>query len=143
MALRSMTTSGCSRSSTTDSARLRSSRTERVDSLAGTITPTKRFSDLRDAISGDLKVEDAILDGEIVVLDESGRSLFNELLRSRSTPIYAAFDLLWLNGDDLREKTVVERKAMLKRIIAKKAKRGLYVDHRGIWSCIVRRSRQT
>src|SRR4029453_19367963 len=50
----------------------------------------KRFTDLREATPADLKVDNAILDGEIVVLDESGKSLFNELLRSRSTPIYAA-----------------------------------------------------
>src|SRR5262245_57907270 len=54
----------------------------------------KRLSDLRDATPDDLKAKDAILDGEVAVLDESAKSLFNELLRSHSTPIYAAFDLL-------------------------------------------------
>jgi ATP-dependent DNA ligase len=33
----------------------------------------KRFADLRDTIPDDLKVDDAILDGEIVVLDQNGR----------------------------------------------------------------------
>jgi ATP-dependent DNA ligase len=42
------------------------------------------------------------LDGEIVVLDEKGRSNFFDLMAHRGEPRYYAFDLLWLNGIDLR-----------------------------------------
>jgi ATP-dependent DNA ligase len=43
------------------------------------------------------------LNGEIVCLDGEGRSLFLELLRHRrADPVFYAFDLLWLDGDDLR-----------------------------------------
>jgi len=43
--------------------------------------------------------------------------------------LYFAFDLLLLNGDDLRELPLVERKARLKTLIRKRRSRMLYVDH--------------
>ena len=43
--------------------------------------------------------------------------------------LYFAFDLLLLNGDDLRELPLVERKARLKTLIRKHRLRMLYVDH--------------
>jgi bifunctional non-homologous end joining protein LigD len=52
---------------------------------------------------GNLPVIDAILDGELVCLDNDGRSVFNEILFRRSQPYFYAFDLLWLNGHDLRK----------------------------------------
>ena len=89
----------------------------------------KHFTDLCDAMPADIHASNAILDGEIVVLDAEGKTLFNELMRSRSTPVFAAFDLLWLDGDDLRERDLVERKKLLRKIIRRNAKRILYVDH--------------
>jgi bifunctional non-homologous end joining protein LigD len=50
-------------------------------------------------------------------------------MRSKATHVLAAFDLLWLNGEDLRELPLIERKKRLRKIIGKKAKRVLYVDH--------------
>src|SRR5437868_5861750 len=48
---------------------------------------------------------DAVLDGEIVVLNESGISRFNSLQNWRSEAdgdlVYYVFDLLWLNGHNL------------------------------------------
>src|SRR6516164_9192113 len=38
-----------------------------------------------------LKGKQAILDGEIVVLDGEGRSLFSELMKHRGEPRYSAF----------------------------------------------------
>ena len=64
-----------------------------------------------------LKVEDAILDGEIVCLDQAGRSMFNELLFRRGYPVFYVFDLLWLNGEDYRLKPLHVRKAALRRLI--------------------------
>jgi bifunctional non-homologous end joining protein LigD len=42
------------------------------------------------------------LDDEVVCLDSNGVSQFNELMSRKGKPIFYAFDLLWLNGDDLR-----------------------------------------
>ena len=54
-----------------------------------------------------LDVKDAIIDGEIVALDDKGRSSF-QLLQGfdmglvRPPIVFYAFDLLWLNGKDLQ-----------------------------------------
>src|SRR5262245_17213499 len=89
----------------------------------------KRFGRLRNAIPGDVKSNEVVLDGVIVVLDSEGKSLFNDLMHTRRTPTFAAFDILWLNGEDLREMPLLERKARLKKLIKSRPKRMLYVDH--------------
>ena len=63
----------------------------------------------------------AIIDGEAVVLAESGTTDFSVLqneLKGKSTKIVlVSFDLLYLNGYDLRKLPLIERKAHLKKII--------------------------
>lgn len=59
----------------------------------------------------------AIVDGEVVVVHE-GRTNFSELQAELSRGdqdrlLYYAFDLLWLDGQDLRRRPQIERKAML------------------------------
>ena len=78
----------------------------------------KSFDSLRAALAN-LKANDAILDGEIVCLDGEGRSQFNQLLYRRQEPAFYCFDLLWLNGRDLRAVPLIERKKQLRRLIAK------------------------
>jgi bifunctional non-homologous end joining protein LigD len=68
-----------------------------------------------------LHVEDAILDGEIICADEMGRPIFIEMLRGRHPVYFAAFDLVWLNGDDVRPLPPVERKARLRRLLRRRA----------------------
>ena len=64
----------------------------------------------------------AILDGEVVVPAVDGTTDFSVLqneLKGRSTKIVmVAFDLLYLNGYDLRKLPLFERKALLKKLIA-------------------------
>src|ERR1700720_3324675 len=64
----------------------------------------------------------AIIDGEVVVPAKNGTTDFSVLqneLKGRSKKIVmVAFDLLYLNGYDLRKVPLVERKAMLRKIIA-------------------------
>jgi bifunctional non-homologous end joining protein LigD len=59
------------------------------------------------------------LDGEIVVLDETGRPQFYELLRRRGEPIFYAFDCLMHQDRDLRALPLVRRKKLLERIVSK------------------------
>src|SRR5258705_8838554 len=63
----------------------------------------------------------AIIDGEVVVPAEDGTTDFSVLqneLKGKSTRIVlVAFDLLYLNGYDLRKLPLVERKAHLKKLI--------------------------
>ncbi len=77
----------------------------------------KSFQLLRDEIARGLKVKNAVLDGEIVVLDQQGRSVFNKMLFRRGDPMLYVFDLLWLNNRDLRTKPLIERKRMLRKLI--------------------------
>jgi bifunctional non-homologous end joining protein LigD len=67
----------------------------------------------------------AIIDGEVVVPAADGTTDFSVLqnqLKGKSDKIVmVAFDLLYLNGYDLRKMPLVERKALLKKLIAKTA----------------------
>jgi bifunctional non-homologous end joining protein LigD len=65
----------------------------------------------------------AIIDGEVVVPAADGTTDFSVLqneLKGKSTRIVlVAFDVLYLNGRDLRKLPLVERKAILKKLIEK------------------------
>jgi bifunctional non-homologous end joining protein LigD len=86
------------------------------------------FAELASWIAEHLRVESAVLDGEIACLDESGRPTFRDLLFRKRQCIFIAFDLLYLNGKDLRALPLIERKAMLKRLIRRKRARMFYLD---------------
>ena len=67
-------------------------------------------------------MQNAIIDGEIVALDEQGRSSFQLLqgfdMGTERPPIFFyAFDLLQLNGEDLKTLPVEERKAKLAELL--------------------------
>jgi bifunctional non-homologous end joining protein LigD len=83
---------------------------------------TKRFAKVA-ADAWHVNAGSAIIDGEVVVPATDGTTDFSVLqneLKGKSTKIVmVAFDLLYLNGFDLRKLPLVERKAMLKRLIAK------------------------
>jgi bifunctional non-homologous end joining protein LigD len=79
--------------------------------------PMTRFRDLAEQVRAELPRREVILDGEIVALDVEGRISFWDLMRGRGTLAYAAFDLLWLNGRDLRELPLTKRKRRLERLI--------------------------
>ncbi len=87
------------------------------------------YSVLADSIA---KLQhDAVLDGEIVALDSKGRSDFQALQYHKQTPAhltYAVFDILYLNGHDLRKLPLIERKDILKQVV-EGAEGILYSDH--------------
>ena len=69
----------------------------------------------------ELKVGSALLDGEIVALDEDGRSRFQLLqhgLKAGAPLTYYVFDILELDGRDLRDEPLSRRKAILKKVLA-------------------------
>ncbi len=72
-----------------------------------------RLDDLCDRIHGVLNGRDAILDGEIVALDRAGRPVLRELIAGRGASAFAAFDLIQLDGRDLRDLPLAERKRRL------------------------------
>ncbi|KFF73834.1 DNA ligase [Chryseobacterium sp. P1-3] len=81
----------------------------------------EKFYPIYDALKA-LKL-DAILDGEVVVLGESGTANFGSLQNWRSEAdgdlVYYVFDILWYNRQDLKELSLLERKAILNEILPK------------------------
>ena len=69
-----------------------------------------------------IKASSAVVDGEIVVPAADGTTDFsvlqNELKGKSKSIVLVAFDLLYLNGRDLRKLPLIQRKAELKKIIA-------------------------
>ena len=91
---------------------------------------TPRYPELRD-LAQSIKAKNAILDGEVVALDDEGRASFS-LMQQRTgfrpggkrapanadVPVlYYAFDLLYLDGFDWRRVPLEERKRKLQSIV--------------------------
>ncbi len=82
---------------------------------------TARFPRIADRLER-LKVRSTILDGELVALDPSGKSRFNLLQQSLEADasddlIFFAFDLIELDGVDLRSSPLDERRRRLEKLL--------------------------
>lgn len=94
---------------------------------------TDRFPDVA-AAARQLAATSALLDGEVVALNEEGVSEFqklqNALGESRPTIFYYAFDLLYLDGYDIRDVELLERKKLLRELLDRsEAPRIRFSDH--------------
>jgi bifunctional non-homologous end joining protein LigD len=93
---------------------------------------TDRFAGIAEE-AAKLGVRSALIDGEAVVMDANGRSSFQALqgaLKGAPGTIdYFAFDLLELNGEDLTQLPLTERKAKLREILPDDNPRLRYSDH--------------
>lgn len=93
---------------------------------------TGKFPSLRDTIRR-LDVDEALIDGELVVLDDRGVSRFELMQRAiRRHPediVMMAFDLLRLNGEDLRALPLGERKRRLRELLPPADRELRYSDH--------------
>lgn len=79
---------------------------------------TARFEVIAKALE-DLSIA-AVLDGEVVVLNDEGHPDFRALQLSRSNADrlhYYIFDILWLNGYDLMNVPLIERKRLLQELL--------------------------
>jgi len=79
----------------------------------------ERFASIVQALAG--LGHDAVLDGEVVVLDREGKAQFQLLQNYRTREgvlTYYVFDLLYLDGHDLRELPLLRRKELLAGIAA-------------------------
>jgi bifunctional non-homologous end joining protein LigD len=100
----------------------------------GTRDWTERFPAIARAITA-LPVDSAVLDGELVAHRSDGVSDFQTLqnaLRTGATTAltYCAFDLLYLNGHDLRPLPLEQRKGLLEQLLAGTSGGALrYADH--------------
>lgn len=63
----------------------------------------------------------AVIDGEIVVLTQKGTADFGQLQNWRSEAdgdlVYYVFDILWYEGKDLKDLSLLERKSVLKKVL--------------------------
>src|SRR3954452_8612144 len=75
-----------------------------------------RFPAVAAALSN-VKVPEVVIDGEIVVLDEQGAPRFQLLQQGDRREILIVFDILWLDGEDLRKRTYDERRAILEKTL--------------------------
>jgi bifunctional non-homologous end joining protein LigD len=86
---------------------------------------TKRFHELAKTLAG-LKPKTFTLDGEVAVFDRELVSRF-EWFRGRpkdepvTHPVYICFDVLELEGRDLRAKPLKERRRILERLVSNRA----------------------
>jgi bifunctional non-homologous end joining protein LigD len=86
---------------------------------------TDRFEPVARAAEA-LPAREAILDGEVVVLEPDGTTSFQSLQNALSEGrqrdlVYFVFDLLYLDGYDLRKAPLLERKEALEALLAGKA----------------------
>jgi bifunctional non-homologous end joining protein LigD len=94
---------------------------------------TARFKELAAALAT-LPCQNALLDGEAVHMGADGTMSFHALQNALSTGKkedihFWAFDLLFLDGEDLRGRPLLERKALLQGLLKKAQKTIHYSDH--------------
>src|SRR5262245_54113694 len=69
-----------------------------------------------------LRAQSAVVDGEVVAVDAAGHPSFQALQHRAAHPGHAiafyAFDLLHLDGEDLRDRTLDQRRRVLPRVLA-------------------------
>lgn len=89
---------------------------------------SRRHQEIIAALAA-LPAERFVLDGELVLLDDDGRSNFARLARGRIGTHYYAFDLLQLGAADLRARRLELRKAKLAKLLERCADPLRYCDH--------------
>jgi bifunctional non-homologous end joining protein LigD len=80
---------------------------------------TERFKDVARAAALAIRSSDAVLDGEICFLDETGRSSFSLLQEGGGTGVLVLFDLLELESEPLVDEPLVERRRRLQSLIGR------------------------
>jgi bifunctional non-homologous end joining protein LigD len=78
---------------------------------------TERFKDVARAAALAIRSSDAVLDGEICFLDESGRSRFSLLQEGSGTGVLVLFDLLELESEPLVDMPLEERRRRLEALV--------------------------
>lgn len=91
---------------------------------------TSKFNSLASKLKS---LNTCILDGEVVVFDNFGKTDFgllqNSIKSKQNNFCYVIFDLLALNNEDLRGLKLLERKAKLERLLFKTDEHLIYSQH--------------
>lgn len=95
---------------------------------------TNRFQDIADSLAGWAAGRSMVLDGEMVIADSSGKADFQALQNYLKNPkgnhlTYILFDLLALNGADLRGRGLTDRKETLETLMRDAPKNLCYSKH--------------
>lgn len=102
-----------------------------VELISRNLTPfTEKYYPITEAFK-QLKIK-AVFDGEIVAVDERGLAVFQSLQNWQNTPVrlqYFIFDILWLDGYDLTQVPLIERKRILKEVLPEDDEALKYSDH--------------
>jgi bifunctional non-homologous end joining protein LigD len=93
---------------------------------------TEKYAEVTDALKN-WKIN-AVIDGEIVAMNDEGIASFQQLqnfaTRGEKTHlVYYLFDILWLDGKDLTNLTLLERKTILQNIVPEDDSVIKYSDH--------------
>ena len=93
---------------------------------------TEKFKEVTNALKE--WTVNAVIDGEIVAMNEEGIASFQQLqnfaTRGEATHLeYYVFDILWLDGKDLTELTLIERKKILQSLMPADDSIIKYSDH--------------
>jgi bifunctional non-homologous end joining protein LigD len=80
---------------------------------------TARFSNVAKEVAKAVKTPDAVIDGEVCALDDSGRSSFSAMQQGKAgTPlVYYVFDVLEVDGEPLVDLPLVERRKRLEQLL--------------------------
>lgn len=93
---------------------------------------TNKFQNLSKSLK-EIEQDSFVLDGEVVAFDSKGKSdfgLLQESIKNNENRLYyVAFDLLYLNGQDLRTLPLIERKNKLERLLFKSNDYLIYSQH--------------
>lgn len=77
---------------------------------------TSAFPEIAKAVQK-LRPVSLLLDGEVVVFDRKGVSRFQLLQQNKGEPVFSVFDCLYCDGEDLRQKPLLERRQILEQIV--------------------------
>lgn len=95
---------------------------------------TSKFNGIAHSLKKLAKARPMVFDGEIVVTDNKGKSNFQALQAylkngGSKAPTYVIFDLLALDGKDLRDQALVKRKKILKDLLKDSPRNLFYSEH--------------
>ena len=93
---------------------------------------TYKFKSIASALK-EIEQDSFVVDGEVVAFDEKGRSDFGllqtSIKKNNGDFYYVIFDLLALNGEDLRKRPLLDRKKKLEILLHKSSERLMYSLH--------------
>lgn len=93
---------------------------------------SKKFASIKKSLEK-LDANNFVLDGEVAVFDQNGKSDFGLLQESikngQNTLVFVVFDLLALNGQDFRQNSLLERKKRLEMVVFKAEPNIVYSQH--------------